>query len=157
MEYWYRPNNVFLGSCMQFDDDSGVISDAFIEAVAAIVLQTAIRRFLAIRLAGRLRTGPSTERHNTNLNVASQSVTPQPKKISTTEKDTVKNSEEVATNEPLKKPSPQTGQPEAALAAQESVDSDPMAQEDFFYDLAAIQIQSVFRGWWVRDSINVDH
>ena len=34
---------------------------------------------------------------------------------------------------------------------------DPMAQEDFFYDLAAIQIQSVFRGWWVRDSINVDH
>lgn len=34
--------------------------------------------------------------------------------------------------------------------------SNPMAQEDFFYDLAAIQIQCVFRGWWVRDSIAVD-
>lgn len=34
--------------------------------------------------------------------------------------------------------------------------ANPMAQEDFFYDLAAIQIQCVFRGWWVRDSIAVD-
>jgi len=25
------------------------------------------------------------------------------------------------------------------------------------YDIAAIQIQSLFRGWWVRDSLNVDH
>lgn len=25
------------------------------------------------------------------------------------------------------------------------------------YDVAAIQIQSTFRGWWVRDSLNVDH
>ena len=25
------------------------------------------------------------------------------------------------------------------------------------YDIAAIQIQSTFRGWWVRDSLNVDH
>jgi hypothetical protein len=25
------------------------------------------------------------------------------------------------------------------------------------YNIAAIQIQSTFRGWWVRDSVNVDH
>ena len=106
-----------------------MISDAFIEAVAAIVLQTAIRRFLAIRRTQAIRARRTSmavgEVQNTSL----------------TSKDVLSLSRHS----------------EQQSFTHEVDPRDLVSQEDFFYDLAAIQIQSIFRGWWVRDSINVDH
>ncbi|CAB9529208.1 myosin, heavy chain [Seminavis robusta] len=112
----------------EFDEESSLISEAFIEAVAAIVLQTAMRRFIAICRAQRLRMemGRPTK-HKRGLN--------QSHSTSSSEMN-----------------SRQTGV--STLTTSNQTQS---SQEDLFYDLAAIQIQSVFRGWWVRDSINVDH
>jgi len=118
-----------------FDDESGVMSDAFIEAVAAIVLQTAIRRFLAIRKTQKLSKNKALrESYDRRVIEAVPSVK------ATITGAAVGNT--TYTNSPCNQTS--------------SGRVNPMSQEDFFYDLAAIQIQSVFRGWWVRDSIAVD-
>lgn len=70
----------------------------FMEAVAAIVIQTAVRRMLAMNLIEKMlhETYPSDEEQFETMAIHMQ-------------------------------------------------------------DLAAIQIQAAFRGWWVRDSLNVDH
>ena len=104
-----------------------MISDAFIEAVAAIVLQTAIRRFLAIRRTQALRA------RRTSMAGGE-----------------VQNTSRTGRDAPSRHSEQQS-------FTHEVDPRDLVSQEDFFYDLAAIQIQSIFRGWWVRDSINVDH
>jgi IQ calmodulin-binding motif len=114
----------------KFDEDANLISDAFIEAVGAIVLQTAIRRFLAMRMAERLRMASRHQPPNTSPSCSEPSRS--------------------------RNRAPQAEISALTIDQEQSTHTDPMEQEDFFYDLAAIQIQSVFRGWWVRDSINVD-
>ena len=104
------------------------------------MLQTGIRRFLAKQRTHKLR-----------LDLASR--------------NSHQGSRQVSTFQHGSMPSPgREVQEKMAQAVAASPDrnignddqSNPMAQEDFFYDLAAIQIQCVFRGWWVRDSIAVD-
>jgi IQ calmodulin-binding motif len=119
-------------SPQKFDESAEFISDAFIEAVASIVLQTAIRRFLAIRMAKILRMASRNQPFNTSPPSCSDPIQSGNRAL---------QAEVSALTFDQEQPTART---------------DPVAQENFFYDLAAIQIQSVFRGWWVRDSINVD-
>lgn len=128
---------------IQFDDDSGLVSDAFIEAVAAIVLQTALRRFLAIRKVQRLRIkAPEQTRARATPSQSPHRIF---QKLAAVDPTAVKRQE-------------QERQPKQLHFSDEVAkhvgETHPIHE---FYDLAAIQIQSVFRGWWVRDSINVDH
>lgn len=82
---------------------------AFIDAVAAVVIQTTVRRYLALRVAkdrlGAIRSIQSFVRRHAKKRKKRQ----------------FRN---------------------AALR---------------MYDMAAIQIQTIFRGWWVRDCLSVDH
>lgn len=141
-----------------FDEDSGMISDAFIEAVAAIVLQTAIRRFLAIRKVRRFLRGKDTQ--NSPRREIAERASPQRGAPSTIPANDVIEERRQQPFQPDGQPDKPSKQVQFASQAEDSlmVEESPQAQpEHFFYDLAAIQIQSVFRGWWVRDSINVDH
>lgn len=104
------------------DDDETVMSAfVFIETVAAIVIQTALRRFLAVLYAEELR-------HARALPDAKHSK----------EKD--RSFEDSAT---------QGGAREVDISAEHAL--------DMMFELAAVQIQSVFRGFWVRDCLDVDH
>lgn len=141
-----------------FDDDSGMISDAFIEAVAAIVLQTAIRRFLAIRKVQRILRGKLTQ--NSPSREATELLSPQRGTLLAIPANNVAEERRQRSFQQYGQTDTPSKQVQFATPAEETleVEESPQAQpEDFFYDLAAIQIQSVFRGWWVRDSINVDH
>lgn len=137
---------LFISCYVQFDDDSGLISDAFIEAVAAIVLQTAIRRFLAIRSTQKLRSQRSSTEQNAGQVDRSIQQRKTPSPTANAPQDRHEEHSQLASK-----------QMQPSTANQEMDGQSPMSQEEFFYDLAAVQIQSVFRGWWVRDSINVDH
>ena len=126
------------------DDDDFTIGDdefespdelAFMQVVAAVVIQTTARRFLAIlsferRIAAHFNRIVAPE-------LVESPVLPQ-------EKDT-ENKKEDATDailqnllRPAPPPQNQRQRIEGSL-------------------LAAIMIQRVFRGWWVRDSLHVDH
>jgi len=93
----------------------------FIETVAAIVIQTALRRFLAVLYAEELR-------HTRALPDAKNSK----------EKD--RSFDDSATQEDDR---------EVDISAEHAL--------DMMFELAAVQIQSVFRGFWVRDCLDVDH
>lgn len=133
---------VFFTLPVQFDEDSGLISDAFIEAVAAIVLQTTIRRFLAIRRAQRLRMG-AVAPGGSRKQATPLRKTPAPRMTEERHQEVNRQMHPAAKQVHFSDPS-----------LEQLSEQHPFHE---FYDLAAIQIQSVFRGWWVRDSINVDH
>lgn len=110
------------------DDDETVVSAfVFIETVAAIVLQTAARRFLAIRRSESLR-------HARSLTIAKGVETTAPAVPST---------------------------PSSEVEEESRLDVSVQSEQDEFatkmYELAAVQIQSTFRGFWVRDCLDVDH
>ena len=126
-----------------------MISDAFIEAVAAIVLQTAIRRFMAIRKVRRLRRG------ETGRAQSRRQSTPEREPSRKTASPTATNP---AVQPVVRRQDEEISSPKQLRFSEETFEemNEPHPIHEF-YDLAAIQIQSVFRGWWVRDSINVDH
>lgn len=130
-----------------------MISDAFIEAVAAIVLQTAVRRFLGIQQAKRLRSERNQQVAPTSVR---RSLSPSP-----TQTEGSLSQRAVASQGNRSEQQESQGQSRTTsmqtVASENQSDGMSMGQEGFFYHLAAIQIQSVFRGWWVRDSMNVDH
>jgi len=109
------------------DDDETVMSAfVFIETVAAIVIQTAARRFLGVRCAKSLRYARSlTIAKGLDANACAVS-------------------------------KPTNGDEEKGW-----LDVSVQSEEDEFptemYELAAVQIQSTFRGFWVRDCLDVDH
>lgn len=180
----------------QFDEDSGLISDAFIEAVAAIVLQTAIRRFLAMRRTQRLREEKKVSSHSKRPPWAKDSEhstgksgarnpqegmhhaqhmshpkAPPEEKSHTYRTDDTPVDFETRMQQQAEKLKALVGKASATADStlskskpqQKVSPRQPAASEEFqdmeerMHHLAAIQIQSSFRGWWVRDSINVDH
>ena len=96
-----RKSSPLKNAILKMDGESmSIMSErSFIEAVAAVVVQTAIRRMLAIRAVKSIRAQHASQVNARRFNT-------------------------------------------------KAVD---------MYELAAIDIQSAFRGWWVRDSLNVDH
>lgn len=123
-------------------DDTGLLSDSyvtFIEAVASVVIQTKVRQFLSSMRVLRLRERLETlERLPADRRVKES-----------------KDATEVIIEA---KPTPLVSRSQIlAMKARSSVSSrrDDVALD--FFDLAAIQIQAAFRGWWVRDCLSVDN
>lgn len=112
---------------VQEDDvDEETVSSAylFIETVAAIVIQTSVRRFLAsLAVQRRLR-------HHR-----------------------VQGSGETVDSEI----SPITYESSYATATRDAPATETMAQKRHHFDSAAAKIQAAFRGYWVRDCLDVDH
>lgn len=110
----------------------------FIETVAAIVIQTAIRQFLAVLYKDSLRqTRDSFEVAQRVLSI-----------------------EDVCIEESMNTSSRATSSVENEqndYSYESLIDDDLERATQDMYDLAAVQIQSVYRGFWVRDCLDVDH
>lgn len=128
------------------NDDSGHISDSyvnFIEAVAAVVIQTKVRQHLAALLVCQVRAQMRALQG---------------------EAETTRNREESRANV-LRVATPRAcGSNAGASSTAKQSNNGPLpftttkAEPAFdFFALAAIRIQAAFRGWWVRDCIAVDH
>jgi IQ calmodulin-binding motif len=117
------------------DDDETVMSAyMFIETVAAIVIQTAVRQFLAILCADSLRQTKEAQELADRIISIEKACTV----------DAVA-SRELNDNYAV----------EAHTSVQSEGDLDEVALN--LYELAAVQIQAVYRGFWVRDCLDVDH
>eukprot|EP00980_Cylindrotheca_fusiformis_P003778 scaffold834_cov123-Cylindrotheca_fusiformis.AAC.25 len=117
----------FLKHALNRNNDSDVISDAyneFIESVASVVLQTAVRQFLAKVRVRKIREHVAAAR-----------------KYQYNRKRIRRSN---AVNKSVRSQMSRTDMIAKAK------------HENQLFELAAIRIQSVFRGWWVRDSIKVD-
>jgi hypothetical protein len=126
------------------NDDSGLLSDSyvnFIEAVASVVIQTKVRQFLASIRVLRLRERVETLGHRPV--------------------DIMENAMKAAVVNSKTKTTPLVSKSQILARKARSVNTAQVASRrddaahDFF-DLAAIQIQAAFRGWWVRDCLSVD-
>jgi predicted pyridoxine 5'-phosphate oxidase superfamily flavin-nucleotide-binding protein len=120
------------------DDDETVLSAyVFIETVAAIVIQTAMRQFLAELHADSLRQTRNA------MAVAERVISIEESCLEESMLASSKgNTSSESSNDFL-------------YASLVDDDLDRVALD--LYDLAAIQIQSIFRGFWVRDCLDVDH
>ena len=110
----------------------------FIETVAAIVIQTAVRQFLAVLYLDSLRQTQDS------LDVAQR----------------VLFIEESCIEESMNASSRATSSVEHEThdySYETLIDDDLDRAAQDMYELAAIQIQSVYRGFWVRDCLDVDH
>ena len=110
----------------------------FIETVAAIVIQTAVRQFLAVLYLDSLRqTRDSFEVAQRVLSIEEGCLEESMNTCSRTT-SSLENEQNDYSYENLIED-----------------DLDRAAQD--MYELAAIQIQSAYRGFWVRDCVDVDH
>ncbi len=110
----------------------------FIETVAAIVIQTAVRQFLAVLYLDSLRqTRDSFEVAQRVLSIEEGCIEESMNTCSRTT-SSLENEQNDYSYENLIED-----------------DLDRAAQD--MYELAAIQIQSAYRGFWVRDCVDVDH
>lgn len=113
-------------------DDSDMISEAyneFIESVASVVVQTAARRFLAkLKVERRRAELAAARKYKYNKRRIDKGIVPTPR-----------NSAH------------QSGR---SWTSRRSL-RQARTQKELFY-LAAVRIQSIFRGWWARDSLKVD-
>ena len=110
----------------------------FIETVAAIVIQTAIRQFLAVLHLDSLRqTRDSYEVTQRVLSIEDMCVE-EFMNTSSRATSSVENEQNDYYYENL-------------------IDDDLDRATQDMYELAAVQIQSVYRGFWVRDCLDVDH
>jgi len=121
------------------DDDSGQLSNSyvnFIEAVAAVVIQTKVRQLLARNKMKKMRQLSDNQQRNLSTetrgdqHLAVRDISMQRRSQALTQK--ARNASRGKTTE-RKNP---------------ALD---------IYILAAIRIQAVFRGWWVRDCLAVDN
>jgi IQ calmodulin-binding motif len=135
---------------MQMDDDETILSAyAFIETVAAIVIQTAVRQFLAT-----LRVDSLRQTHE-SLALAS--------KIRSIESKALFHGRLPHSDDDTRALRPAADRSTRQVALEEGNDSGLVSEGDLddialsFYHLAAVQIQSVFRGFWIRDCLDVDH
>jgi IQ calmodulin-binding motif len=132
------------------DDDETILSAyAFIETVAAIVIQTAVRQFLAALRVDSLRQ----TRESLALAIKIRSIegkAPFHGRLAHSDDDTsaLRAVVDGSTRQ---------------VALLEGDDSGFVSEDDLddialsLYHLAAVQIQSVFRGFWIRDCLDVDH
>jgi hypothetical protein len=117
---------------LQFDDESTVVPAraSFIDTVAAVVVQAAVRRFLAQKvmheMVGKAYSFPHLESDDKKYRpLSSRKVTPEKRS--------------------------------SRKSYAESPYGRNLGGAVFIEVMAAIKIQSAFRGFWVRDSLNVDH
>ena len=102
----------------------------FVQAVAAVVIQTKVRQRLAKKQVQAMRNQRYGNRGNYGYSQAN-------------------------TNAMVRKPYALAKKARQANQAKASRGRKDVALD--FYSLAAIQIQAAFRGWWVRDCIGVDN
>jgi IQ calmodulin-binding motif len=147
----------------QIDDDSTVFSTrkSFIEAVAAIVIQTAARRFLATQAVKYLREQQQQQQQLLELvqqqeedspNADNQLVESHHFQTRYVQAAVIQKSESKKSGNALRNVS----------FAESSIDTSRTDQQieelaHQMYEMAAIRIQSIFRGFWARDSLEVDH
>lgn len=118
---------------MNNEVDEGQLSNSyvdFIEAVASVVIQTKVRQLLARIRVEKIRGKQILEQETRRLAMERDVSAMQRRSHAITQK---------ARNTTKGRPSPKN---DAALD---------------FYTLAAIRIQAIFRGWWVRDCLAVDN
>jgi hypothetical protein len=134
-------------------DNQGELS--FLQVVAAVVIQTTVRRFLAVGIFEKM-----IEAHFKSIageDIMEPVMLPQRKEVSTVQ-------------QPRHQEVPTAQQPRHELIQKTVVsreidpkpfrpDPPPQNQQELLqrYISSAIAIQRVFRGWWVRDSLHVDN
>ena len=125
----------FLYACgtrqqMNMNDQSSSDSIGFLETVAAIVIQTAYRRHQAVLHVASLKKGP----------IATFS------RLREQRQELLQYRAAVGLGGTKNKNIPKQASRHAHVGGPEDM-----------YELAAIRIQSAFRGFWARDSLDVDH
>ena len=103
----------------------------FIEAVAAVVIQTKIRQRLAKNKVQKLRNQRNAKRNKSSYRNSETKMSPMVRRSYALARK-IRQANELKASK---------GRKDVALD---------------FYALAAIQIQAAFRGWWVRDCLGVD-
>lgn len=146
------------------DDDETVMSAyAFIETVAAIVVQTAARQFLAFLKVESLRFTRESKILESRILSIERAASEQADRASQGECEVVRR---IGIREPLVYDQYQMknilndtsiSNDFRVIEASEisECDIDDMAMN--LYHLAAVQIQAVYRGFWIRDCLDVDH
>ncbi|GAX18944.1 hypothetical protein FisN_8Hh163 [Fistulifera solaris] len=139
------------------DDDETTFAsrkDDFLETVAAIVIQTNIRRFLAIRYVDRLMEQLANEMHAKYVRLYKNE-----HQINSDTENTITPSAKSRTHRV-----PAQKSPNRVKLSPQRTDHDRRLEENTqqkmtydLYNLAAIRIQAAFRGFWARDSLDVDH
>ncbi|CAJ1931952.1 unnamed protein product [Cylindrotheca closterium] len=127
-------------------DESDLMSIAyseFIESVAAVVIQTTVRRFLAKLLVDKLRVQVAAARkyRYNRKRIEGKTITPRPVKVPSVQRTSVQ--------------SRSRNRVQQLQQEEESMANTGMEYQLFVF--AAIRIQSVFRGWFVRDIIKIEH
>lgn len=129
---------------------------AFIHTVAAIVIQTAIRRYQAVcfvkNLVDHCERNPSEE---ATCNVLIKDRSPA---LGSTERSTIANVRQCSPPKYLERSNEIPSVPLRQTKVQLDMSSDTSLGDAVrnLYEMAAIRIQAVFRSFWVRDSIDVD-
>jgi len=111
----------------------------FIEAVASVVIQTKIRQKLAKIKVHTLRNAPRTTPGRATTGYFDTNMVP-----------TIRKSQSRALARRVQRREKKTKERTRRNNNNNNVALD-------FYSLAAIQIQAAFRGWWVRDCVDVDN
>lgn len=120
------------------DDDTDISAYVFIETVAAIVVQTAVRQFLAVLHVDSLRqTREAKELADRILSIENAYV------------------KEVGVSTDRKRGSYIQKLKDVQTSFQSAGESGKDAKN--LFEIAAMQIQAVYRGFWVRDCLDVDH
>jgi len=150
---------IFFLVPLQLDDDATIISTfGFIQTVAAIVIQAAFRRYRAILIAERLRLH---RKQSLTLIQESAFFSSAPREF-----DPSKGGTPLVSNRRNSQQPRRVGDlidSQATKRISQTAVETPVQQEQFedmaerMYLMAAIRIQSAFRGFWVRDCISVDH
>lgn len=140
---------------------------SFIQNVASIVIQTAFRRYQARRFVKRLREKKQSHSRTRLRNQLFPSPPRQKDDRVSSTKPNLDHSLEVrrsfglpephasAYSEPIADTSPLKAPLPSSRKLRKAKQFDPF--EERLFTLAAIQIQSLFRGFWVRDCLNVDN
>ncbi|KAL9181629.1 hypothetical protein ACHAXT_010434 [Thalassiosira profunda] len=132
----HHPKGGVSSDSVETDPDLG-----FVHAVAAVVIQTAVRRFLAeIAMAERFDAVQVIQSTVCNWMARRQNY----------------GSNQMYLDEQRALP---RGQFQPAPFDQRSLTKRVVFEDDYneFRDFAATEIQRTFRGWWARDGLDVDH
>ena len=163
---------------LQVDESISEGDISFMETVAAIVIQTAIRRMLAIRVLEKMLQDITATEDAPHLGAlprqcfvtfppeSAQPFEPffesddaqhlKPSPSSDGKQHTMPVPSENAQHRcELETVPSEIERKLGAASTEDEMNLEPVPCH--MYDVATILIQSTFRGWWVRDSLNVDH
>lgn len=150
------------------EDDTVISAVCFIQSVAAIVIQTGFRRHLACLTVEKMRLEnaivPQSQKPKSHNKKSLEPIGRRAETVLSIECEEASN-KDIMNDIPM-----YTHETLCEKSGQHSKESqqhrfllDAKNQKGFksmeirMYELAAIRIQSVFRGFWVRDCVSVDH